>query len=346
MKAYHTVSRDSSCRPHEILKLNVKDIMFKTSGNYQYAEVMVSRKTGSRHIPLINSIPYVKDYLDHEHPQPNNPNAPFICGVGRASLGKHLRPVSLTNLYTTFYKKDYFPKLLLNPNVSPEDKQRIKELLVKPWNPYIRRHTALTEKSLNPKIAHILNSHAGWTQGSAMREKYLHYFSNTSSESILEAYGIVPTDKKQSDILKPRQCPNCNQSNIPNSKFCSKCRMVLTYDMHAETLELEKKKDYRLQTLEEQLNFLQQKIEILDPPKGRITSREFSSIEEVLEELITHKSNQEEYTKYGITSKIYDEATRLANQQEFQEMLEATKEERRQINEAVENGVPLAEIAR
>ena len=27
---------------------------------------------------LIDSIPYVKDYLDHEHPQPGNPNAIFI----------------------------------------------------------------------------------------------------------------------------------------------------------------------------------------------------------------------------------------------------------------------------
>jgi integrase/recombinase XerD len=263
MKAYHTVSRDSSCRPHEILKLKVKDIMFKTSGNYQYAEVRVNGKTGSRHIPLINSIPFVKDYLDHEHPQPNNQNAPFICGIGRASLGKHLRPISLTNMYSTLYKKSYFPKLLTNPNVIPEDKQKIKKLLNKPWNPYIRRHTALTEKSLNPKIAHILNQHAGWTQGSAMREKYLHYFSNTSSESILEAYGIVPTDKKQSDILKPRICPNCNEGNIPNSKFCAKCRMILKYDQYTETLESENKKETRITTLEKELKELTDSHDIL-----------------------------------------------------------------------------------
>ena len=60
IKCYHAVSRDTSCRPHEILKLRIKDIMFKTAGNnnYQYAEVLVNGKTGSRHIPLINSIPY------------------------------------------------------------------------------------------------------------------------------------------------------------------------------------------------------------------------------------------------------------------------------------------------
>jgi integrase len=45
-KCYHTISRDLSCRPHEILKLRLKDIHFKNSGNHQYAEVLLDRKTG------------------------------------------------------------------------------------------------------------------------------------------------------------------------------------------------------------------------------------------------------------------------------------------------------------
>ena len=47
-------ARDSSCRVHEILKLKIKDIVFKSAQSYQYAEVLVNGKTGSRHIPLIN----------------------------------------------------------------------------------------------------------------------------------------------------------------------------------------------------------------------------------------------------------------------------------------------------
>lgn len=76
-RCYHTISRDLSCRPHEILNLRIKDIAFKTTGNYQYAEVLVNGKTGSRPIPLISSIPYVKDWLD-SHPQRGNPNAILI----------------------------------------------------------------------------------------------------------------------------------------------------------------------------------------------------------------------------------------------------------------------------
>ena len=79
-KCYHSISRDTSCRPHEIVKLKIRDIVFKTNGSYQYAEALVNGKTGTRPIPLIDSIPYLKDYLDHEHPHPGNPNAPLIFG--------------------------------------------------------------------------------------------------------------------------------------------------------------------------------------------------------------------------------------------------------------------------
>jgi hypothetical protein len=256
ISCYHMISRDLSGRPHEILKLKVREIFFKTAGDRQYAEVLVNGKTGSRHIPLINSIPFVKDYLDHEHPQPRNPNAPFICGTGR-SLGRHIGVRALYAVYINYQKK-FFPKLLKDQNVSLEDKEGIRHLLKKPWNPYIRRHTALTEKSLNPKIAHILNQHAGWVQGSAMAQKYLHYFSNASSASILEAYGIVPTEKKQSNTLKPKICPNCVESNTPDSKFCASCRMVLTYDSYSETIEEKEQKDNEIQNIKQQMILMQE----------------------------------------------------------------------------------------
>jgi integrase len=233
-KCYHTMSRDLSGRPSEILKLKIKDIAFKNIGTSQYAEVVVNGKTGTRPIPLIDSIPYLKDYLSNEHPMPSNPNAPLICGVARG-LGKHIKPIRVAHIYEK-YKKKVFPSLLESPNVAPEDKQQIKELLKKRWNPYVRRHSALTEKSRVLK-EHVLRQHAGWTPGSQMHLKYLHYFGNESSESLLEAYGLV--DKGiQIDPLRPKQCPNCNNANKPDSKFCAKCRMVLMYDAYNETLEI------------------------------------------------------------------------------------------------------------
>jgi integrase/recombinase XerD len=246
-KCYHAISRDSSARPHEILKLKIRDIAFKSIGTSQYAEVLVNGKTGTRPIPLINSIPYLKDYLSNEHPQPGNPNSPLICGIGK-KLGRHIDPMRIYQIYDK-YKTEIFPKMLESPEVLPEDKPRIRELLKKPWNPYIRRHSAITEKSRVLK-EHVLRQHSGWTPGSQMHLKYLHYFGNESSENLLEAYGLVDHGI-QIDQLRPKQCPQCNEPNRTDSKFCAKCRMVLSYDSWNAVQEEQKKKESEVQSLKE-----------------------------------------------------------------------------------------------
>jgi integrase len=232
-RCYHAMSRDLSCRPSEILTLKIRDIAFKNVATSQYAEVVVNGKTGTRSIPLINSIPYLKDYLDHEHPQPGNPSSPLICGTGKR-LGRHIRASRMAAIYDEF-KKKIFPKLIESPNVLPEDKQRIQDLLKKPWNPYVRRHSALTEKARILKEP-ILKMHAGWSSRSQMHLKYEHWFGNESNKSILEAYGLIDHGI-QLDQLKAKQCPNCNEPNKPDSRFCAKCRMVLTYDAYNEAID-------------------------------------------------------------------------------------------------------------
>lgn len=132
-RCYHTMARDLSARPHEILSLKIKDIVFKTSGKVQYAEVLVNGKTGTRHIPLIQSIPYIKDWLSN-HPSRNNPNSSLFMGLGRQSICKQVTPGGLHHIYD-YYKKEFFPKLLNDPTVSNQDKDKIKNLFGKPFNP-------------------------------------------------------------------------------------------------------------------------------------------------------------------------------------------------------------------
>ena len=45
---------------------------------------------------------------------------------------------------------------------------------------------------------------------------------------ILEVYGLVTIGQKFSDILRPKECPNCKEFNKPDSNLYAKCRMVLT----------------------------------------------------------------------------------------------------------------------
>jgi hypothetical protein len=130
------MSRDSAARPHELLKLKIKDVVFKLTpdNKKQYAEIRVNGKTGTRHIPLIDSIPYIKDWITNHHPQAGNPNSVLLCGF-RRSINRVIGVESLHKMYIKNYKNKFFPKLLENPNVPDEDKQKIRELLKKPWNP-------------------------------------------------------------------------------------------------------------------------------------------------------------------------------------------------------------------
>src|SRR5215217_3792052 len=170
-------------------------------------------------------------------------------------FGNKMKSLSLNNIYRK-YKLDFFPLLLEDSKVSPEDKQKIRDLLQKPWNPYTFRHSALTQKSTILK-EHVLRQHAGWSGRSQMHLKYLHYFGNESSESLLEAYGIIPKDQQSVDVLRPKQCPNCNEPNKPDSRFCARCRMVLTYDAYNETVEENAEKDKEVEILKQQVSSMQ-----------------------------------------------------------------------------------------
>ncbi|MFL6379508.1 MAG: hypothetical protein ACJ71K_16895 [Nitrososphaeraceae archaeon] len=69
--------------------------------------------------------------------------------MGKTCYNKVGKQLTINGLYAIYkgYKERFFPKLLEDPTVPSEDKERIKALLLKPFNPYIRRHSALTEKS-------------------------------------------------------------------------------------------------------------------------------------------------------------------------------------------------------
>src|SRR5215813_12943330 len=257
-RCYHTMARDLSARPHEILNLKIKDIVFKAVDKYQYAEVLVNGKTGTRHIPLIQSIPYIKDWLSN-HPSRNNPKSPLFVGLGRRSMGKQLTVNGLYNIYKD-YKEEFFPKLLEDETATAEDK--IKALLAKPFNPYIRRHSALTEKSVKLKF-NTLNQHAGWSMNSNMAQKYIHYYGNESSESLLEAYGIVTKEKVPIDTLNPKICPNCNEGNTQDAKFCSKCKMIMSFEGYQEALESQKEKEEELEVMKDQFNTMQSQMQSL-----------------------------------------------------------------------------------
>ena len=259
-KCYHAMALDTSARPHELLSLKIKDIKFRVSTiDKQFAEIHIQEsKTIARTLPLINSLPYVKDWID-SHPMKNNPDAFLFVSLADSNFGEQLSENALYKLYTRKYQKGYFPKLVtLDSTISEADKSWIRNLLTKPWNPYIIRHSGLTEKSKEiPE--YILKQYAGWSKRSEMPERYIHYFGNESLNTILEVHGV---EKKKSDgqenILKIKTCPHCNEPNKPDSQFCIKCKLVLSYDAYTQVLEKEKEKESEIELMKQQIAMLRE----------------------------------------------------------------------------------------
>jgi integrase/recombinase XerD len=268
-RCYHMVARDLSARPHEILGLKIKDVVFKHVDKYEYAETVVNGKTGSRQLPLIQSIPYIKDWLS-EHPSRNNANSRLFVALSKRCLGKPLTVGGLYQIYK-YYKEEFFPTLLDDASIPTEDREKIKVLLTKPFNPYIRRHSAISEKSKRLKL-HTLTQHCGWSFNSKMPQKYIHYFGNESSESLLEAYGIVTKDNISITSLNPKICNQCGESNTQDTRFCSKCKMIMSFEGYQEVLEEQKKKEDKLAAMEDKFNTMQLQMQTLLSIIGSVNS--------------------------------------------------------------------------
>ena len=152
-RCYHAMALDTSGRPHELLSLRIKDIEFKVSTiGRQYAEVHIQRsKTMARTIPLIGSLPYIKDWKE-VHPLRNNPDAFLFISLADSNYGQQLSVNALYKLYTRKYKQEYFQKLIsatsAKDSIPDVDKSWIRNLLTKPWNPYILRYSGLTQKAM------------------------------------------------------------------------------------------------------------------------------------------------------------------------------------------------------
>jgi hypothetical protein len=187
------------------------------------------------------------------HPQSGNPNAILFCSFKKNKMSTR----SLASIFHN-YKQEVFPALLRD-DIPQEDKDRIRDLLKKPWNPYVFRHTDLTRKSSILKESE-LRQHAGWARGSQMHVRYVHLSGSESNKTLLRDAGVLPQEDQVKDVLKPKECPQCSNFNQPDARYCGNCKMVLSYQGYAEVIELEAKKDKEIQDLTKTVEELKSKL--------------------------------------------------------------------------------------
>ncbi|HKO64204.1 MAG TPA: hypothetical protein VJU13_03310 [Candidatus Nitrosocosmicus sp.] len=95
-------------------KSKIDDIEFRKSSNglYHYAEITVNGKTGQRTIPLIHSLPYVKEWI-LKHPSSKNAKDWLFVSEGKTSYGNQLTRDGLLKHFQEYYRDKYYPSLIL-----------------------------------------------------------------------------------------------------------------------------------------------------------------------------------------------------------------------------------------
>jgi hypothetical protein len=87
--------------------------------------------------------------------------------------------IHILYLYSICQLQELHFRLLLDaPMVPEEDKRKIKELLKKPWNHYIRGHTVTTELSKGFKDSMLPDQYTAWSHSGNTRQKYQHYYAD------------------------------------------------------------------------------------------------------------------------------------------------------------------------
>ena len=84
----------------------------------------------------------------------------------------------------------------------------------------------------------LIDQYMGWSHAGNTRQKYQHYYNDDSFDAMLTMMdGLKPiAPAKGKVLLKPRLCPNCQETNTPESRFCAKCKFVLSFDAFNETI--------------------------------------------------------------------------------------------------------------
>lgn len=199
-RAFFYVLYDSGCRIGELLNMKNKDIDFDQYG----AIIKVNGKTGYRQVRIIGkSIPYLREW-QNTHPLRNDSDAWFFCGLANNIRGRQL-----------FHSDIY--KTLKKASARAGITRRI--------HPHLFRHTRAT--LLASKVTEApLEMQMGWVHGSKMTRTYVHLSARDQDNAILKAYGIEIEEEKL-EVVKPLNCPRCNEPNDPKARFCWKCGMSL-----------------------------------------------------------------------------------------------------------------------
>jgi integrase/recombinase XerD len=240
-KAILTLLWDFNARPHEITLMRIKNLRLREK--YGEGEVPYEAKTGSGHILLTFSFPYVRDWLN-EHSFKDEPNARLVCNL---TTGGPVKPNAIWDMMRQL--KIRISRLLENNEIiDTKEREKLQYLVnTKKWNPYCIRHSSITNDSdYLPEYA--LKKKVRWSMNSRQGTRYIKTrLGNELKEKILQYNGIIPEDLSK-NMITVLNCPRCELVNAFENKYCSKCSYPLKPEAYEE---IKNDEDKKLKILEE-----------------------------------------------------------------------------------------------
>lgn len=219
---------ESGCRISEIGTMQIKHVSFEEHGS----RLTVNGKTGMRKILVINSTPYLREWLNHHPFNTNSESYLWIKDTGKM--------LSYTRISAIL--KDAASKAGIQKRV----------------HPHLFRHSRATVLASIMSDA-SLKHYFGWMQGSQMASIYIHMSGKETDEAILKVNGISVKKDSEKSILEPKKCLRCNSVNEATNICCKMCGMFLDKNQQNEIL----KHDFKRSQMDEMMNELVKDSEFL-----------------------------------------------------------------------------------
>ena len=210
-KALISTLAESGCRVSEIGNMQIKHVSFEEYG----ARLTVSGKTGMRKILVINSTPFLQEWVN-QHPYNEDKNSFLWCGQNTKFLSyARIMAILKTASKRAGIKKRIYLHLLRHS-----------------------RATILANKMSDSALKHYL----GWTQSSKMAGIYIHMSGKETDETILEMNGIKVKKEETKSLMKPKKCVRCKVINEATNKFCKICGLALDNEEAERLIESDLKR--------------------------------------------------------------------------------------------------------
>jgi site-specific recombinase XerD len=212
-RALIAVLWDSGCRIGELLSMQLKHVSF----DKEVTRITLDGKTGMRRVPLVDSTPYLADWVEN-HPLKDNPNAPLWISIGTVSHWQPLEYAACRKILRVVAGKAGIKKAV---------------------NPHNFRHSAATHWA-NYLTEAQMTQYFGWVQGSDIPQVYVHLSGRDIDDAIQKAKGLKPREEEEKErALAPKKCPRCGMINKSTGKFCNRCGVVLDVKTAIELQERE-----------------------------------------------------------------------------------------------------------